>query len=283
MSDPSFPNTGQATPHHAGTETRQPTADLRQAGADLRATAEQARQAASEAASTLKQEAAQAAGTLKQEGVALIDTAKSRAQELAEQGQQAGAQQTQGIAQAVHRAAEALEEQSPELARTVHDAAGAIDNLARALQDRSPTELLRSAEDFARRQPLAFVGVTALAGFALARFAKASAPTMSASHHVGTGPYTTAGAQPMMEAETMSTGQDIGGVQTGSTTTGSTSVGSTTTGSSYPHGPSTPHDTSTGAPGWVADESGTPRPATLASASLGGAVSYRPRGGSENG
>jgi ElaB/YqjD/DUF883 family membrane-anchored ribosome-binding protein len=290
MSDPGYTGTGQPRPD----ETTQQ--GLRQAGEDLRATARQAREAAKEAGSTIASEAAAAAETLKQEGASLLDTAKTRAQDLADQGKQVGAERTEGIARAIHRAAESLEQDSPEFARTVHDAAGAVDNIARALRERSPGDMLRGAEDFARRQPMAFVGLAALAGFALARFAKASAEhhgRQDMAHRVHTGPYTSAGAQPMA-GEAMGSGAMTSGAMTsGDTTSGDMASGSGMTdqpsagqevgSSGYPHGPATPHDTAQGAPGWVPDENGTPRPATLASASLGGAVSYRPRGGTENG
>jgi hypothetical protein len=279
--------TGTGQPRPEGTAGE----GLRQAGDDLRTTAQQAKEAAREAASTIAGEAQAAAQTLKQEGAALLDTARHRAEDLAQQGQQAGAERTQGLARAIHRAAESLEQDSPELARTVHDAAGAVDNIARALRERSPGDMLRGAEDFARRQPLAFVGLTALAGFALARFAKASAQhgtSEGIAHRVHTGDYTTAGSQPMTGAQyaaASGTGYGTGSTMgAGSGLADQPSAGNEVAGTSgYPHGPSTPHDTAQGAPGWVADESGTPRPATLASASLGGAVSYRPRGGTENG
>lgn len=269
-----------------GTET-----GLRQAGEDLRATARQAREAASQAASTIASEASAAAGTIKQEGAALLDTAQTRASEMAQQGVHAGAEQAEGIARAIHRAADELDKESPQLARTVHDAAGAIDGMARALRDRNPSEILRGAEDFARRQPLAFFGAAALAGFAIARFARSSATHQSgysgtpyqggdqrSRAYAGTGTgYGTSdtGMSAGMGVTTHDTMHDMSTAGTGAT--GPVSTG-TASGSSYPHGPSTPHDASSGAPGWVADENGTPRPATLASASLGGAAAYRPRG-----
>ncbi|WP_137178611.1 hypothetical protein [Roseomonas sp. AR75] len=136
---------------------------------------EDLRTTASEAASSIAAEASAAARTVKEEGAAVLETAKARASEAAEQGVKQGARQVGGVARAIHRAADELEKESPELARTIHDAAGRVDGMARALRERSPRDLLRTAEDFARRQPLAFFGVATLAGFALARFARASA------------------------------------------------------------------------------------------------------------
>jgi hypothetical protein len=295
MSDPGNPN-GTTTSGSLGSGGSAPEAGLRQAGEDLRATARQAREAASQAASTISAEASAAAGTLKQEGAALLDTARTRAETMAQEGVQTGVGQVEGVARAIHRAASELEGESPQLARTIHDAAGAIDNMARAMRDRSPGDMLRGAEDFARRQPLVFFGAAALAGFALARFARSSAEhdrmgqmtqpmrqpygtTGTGMSHMGSGTGMGAGLGTSSDLvpDTM---HDMSTAGTGATgSIASPSGASPSTGSAtYPGGPSTPHDTASGAPGWVADEDGTPRPATLASASLGGSAAYRARG-----
>jgi hypothetical protein len=226
---------------------------------DLRAAAEQTKQAASSAASQVKAEAVAAAETVKQEGAALLETARGRASEMAQEGVQAGAAQASGLARAIHRAADELRDESPQLADTVREAAGALDGMARALRDRSPGDVLRGAEDFARRQPLAFVGVTALAGFAIARFARASTARQETSGGM-------AGGQRMQHPDHAAHRAGMGGPAAGTVT-----------------GPMPGTSGATQAPGWTADQDGQPRPATLASASLGGAAAYRPRGGSENG
>jgi len=277
MSDPGNPmRPDSRNPSGSGT-------DVRQVGDDLRSTAREARDAASEAASTVAAEASAAAQTVKQEGAALLDSAKHRAEDMARDGQRAGAQHAQGVARAIHRAADELQNESPELARMVHDAAGSVDRMARALRESNPRDMLHTAEDWARRQPLAFFGAAALAGFAIARFARSSAEHAHGSAHEGQ-PYggMRDTRRDMTTAGTTATGAIAGGNMPGTPSAGmgvATGAGEAT----YPHGPSTPHDTAAGAPGWVQDEGGKPRPATLASATLGGAASYRPRGGKENG
>ena len=205
---------------------------LRKVGDDLRNAAREAREAGSQAASTISAEASAAAGTLKREGAALLDTAKERAASMADDGKRAGAEQAQGLARAIHRAADDLEAESPELARVIHDAAGTVDGMARALRDRSPAEMLRGAEDFARSQPMFFFGAAALAGFALTRFARASA-THRHAH--------------MQDGQT-----------------------------EYPRAPAVANTAASALPGHRVGEDGATRPATLASASLGGAAAYRP-------
>lgn len=228
MSDPGNPIRGQNPTSGTG---------LQQAGDDLRHAAREVRQAGSEAASTVAAEASAAAETVKREGAALLETAKDRAAQLADEGKDAGAAQARGLARAVHRAAEDLEQESPELARTIHEAASTLDGMARALRERSPAEMLRGAEDFARSQPLFFFGAAALAGFALTRFARASATHRHAHMH-------------------------------------DAPAGS----SEFPRAPGLPNTGAAAMPGHHTGDDGVARPATLASASLGGAAAYRPTG-----
>ena len=47
------------------------------------------------------------------------------------------------------------------------------------LRDHDMNDLVRDAEDYARREPLIFFGAAFAAGFIAARFLKASSPTRS--------------------------------------------------------------------------------------------------------
>ena len=72
----------------------------------------------------------------------------------------------------------------------VRRAAHEIGTLADAVRDRDPAELVEVAQDFARRQPALFAGVTGLLGFAAVRFLTASAPrggSASGSGYGGSG------------------------------------------------------------------------------------------------
>jgi len=232
---------------------------------------------------TLRDAASSTADTVREEGTKLADTARERAGEIAEQGQRAGAERAQGVARAIHRAAEDLEQNNPTLANMVHDAAGSIDGMARALRDRSPREVMHSVEDWARRQPIAFFGAATLAGFAIARFARSSAPMGSRYGRSGDDRYTydrdtARGSRgdtghDMRTAGTGASGSISGGAMPGTSGTGTSGTGTSGTGTSGT-GTNAP-----AAPGWVVDESGAARPATLASASLGGAAAHRPGSG----
>jgi len=307
MSDRIYTPT-ESPPITGGSSTNDPT--IQSAKQDLRGAAAEARAAAGQAAGTVKQEAAAAAETLKQEGQGILQAVQDRAQGAVEDGKRMGVEQVDGIARAIHRAASELEGTSPQLASIVHDAAGSIDNIARGLRESGPSDMVQGVTDFARRNPLAFFGASVLAGFAIARFARASSPRVQHAYSdyedYGTG-YGEAGAEytgyagrdygsttsDLPGADYVSgasgsfsgdrtgvSGADMGHGVTGSSGTAS-SQGTTYGGTGTGAGTGGAHETSSGAPGWVAGDDGTARPATLASASLGGAAARKTPGQSQ--
>jgi len=86
-----------------------------------------------------------------------------------------GAEAIQGFARAIEAAGSELEEQSPQLARLVNDWAGKVRDVSRSVSNRQVSDLVDTANDFARTQPAIFFGAAVAAGFALARFLKSSA------------------------------------------------------------------------------------------------------------
>ena len=213
--------------------------------------AEGVRREAEEGARGIRDEAAAAYEEVKQQGASVLETAQQRVGEFAEEGKDAGVRQAEGLARAIHRAADEIQDSAPWMARYVHEAAVSVDGMARSIRDRRPREIIGSLESLARRQPVAFFGAAALAGFALARFARSSPP-----RH---------GAQLAGSGRDDDTDFGGGAHRSG---TGSMSASSATS-RVVP---------STGAPGWQADEAGRARPATMAAASLGGSAA-RPQGG----
>lgn len=257
MSDRNDTTSPGPRPEQAGNHARK-------AAEDLRAAAREARDAAGDAAGTVREEVAATTETLKREGGQLLDDARKRAEDMAQEGVRAGADRAGGIARAVHRAAEEIEHDSPALARTIHEAAGALDGMAQRLREQSPGQMLHGAEDFARRQPLAFFGVAALAGFAVARFARSSSPRGSGPARHGRMRDTT---HDMRTAGTRATGPVSGAGDVRAAGAGATGLGATAQTGDWPR--------TTELPGKPADDPGTPRPSTLASASLGGAAAVQ--------
>lgn len=95
-------------------------------------------------------------------GEKLLDTAEAK--------KNAGAEFVSGIAGAVRRAAGAFDDQIPHAGEYIRQAADQLDGASNALRQRNVTEMVEGVQDFARRQPTAFLGMTVLAGFAAVRF-----------------------------------------------------------------------------------------------------------------
>ena len=94
----------------------------------------------------------------------------------------AGADFISGFAGAVRRAANEFDDHIPQAGQYIRRAAAQIDSASEALRRRDLKELLGGVQDFARRQPTAFLGATVLAGFAVVRLLKSStAPQQSST------------------------------------------------------------------------------------------------------
>jgi hypothetical protein len=109
------------------------------------------------------------------------ESAKAEALRIAGQQKEAGADRIGEVAGAVHGAARSLESGMPQVASYVHDAAVRLEDAARTLRTRNIDDLMDDVGRFARSQPALFFGGAMLAGFALARFLKSTAPDGSSS------------------------------------------------------------------------------------------------------
>ena len=126
--------------------------------------------------------AANVAGEATDQAQHLAEQAKAQVAEVAEKAKGMAAQQKDmiaghlgGVADAVERVASDLEgEAAPAAgyARTIADSARKI---ASVVEDNDVDDIMTKAQDFGRRQPVAFLGAAALLGFAASRFVTASA------------------------------------------------------------------------------------------------------------
>jgi gas vesicle protein len=121
-----------------------------------------------------------AADTVKDSASDLLDTAKSVASDTGDKikdvvvaQKDAGADRISGVASVIKRAADDLEQDLPLAAPYIRRAAEEIDDFANALKTQSLSEIVGSIEGFAHRQPVAFLGIAAFAGFAAVRLLKA--------------------------------------------------------------------------------------------------------------
>jgi hypothetical protein len=103
-----------------------------------------------------------------------VDPLREKMRKIADQQKDAGAEQMESIARAVHGAADDLERELPMAADYIHQAASRIEQASTRVRNGNVDELMGACTDFARQRPAAFFGGAVLAGFALARFLKSS-------------------------------------------------------------------------------------------------------------
>jgi hypothetical protein len=90
-----------------------------------------------------------------------------------DRGKSQVAEQVGSAARALHNAAGDLEDSSPQIARLAHNAAHQVERATDYLRQ-EPRQILRDLENFARREPLLFLGGALITGVLLGRFIKAS-------------------------------------------------------------------------------------------------------------
>lgn len=137
----------------AGTELKQ------RAGDALRASTEVARDKVNEAAEAAKEVASGTGDHL---------------QNQAREQQRSGADFIERLAGNIREAAHAFDNDAPFAANGINSAADYVEDAADKIRNGSFRDLVDGATDFAKRQPTAFLGLSVLAGFAVARFLKTS-------------------------------------------------------------------------------------------------------------
>jgi ElaB/YqjD/DUF883 family membrane-anchored ribosome-binding protein len=112
----------------------------------------------------------------------------ARAGEMAEEQKGFAAEKMAGIAAAIKKAGDELENQEqPDVGRMTRQMGETVERFAEDIKGRNMSEIAGMAEDFGRRQPLAFLGMAAIAGLAASRFIGASASRQSSMKPRATG------------------------------------------------------------------------------------------------
>ena len=138
---------------------------------DAKAGAETAMQAAD----TARQKAGELGEQLKEAAADAAADARRQARSFAEEQKNEAAGRVDGVADALRSAAGSLDDRDqPAVAGYARQAASGLDRVSDAISNRSIDDLMETVEDFARRQPVAFLGGAVLTGFVLSRFAKSS-------------------------------------------------------------------------------------------------------------
>jgi gas vesicle protein len=107
----------------------------------------------------------------------------------------AGAEYVGNLADTMRRAAREFDNDLPIAGTYIRKAASQIEGVSDSIKNGDFNDLVRGAQQFARRQPTAFLGIAVLAGFGLVRFLKSSARTSQSESPVSGGSYTGQGTQ----------------------------------------------------------------------------------------
>lgn len=133
-----------------------------------------------------KEQAKNLASQAKDETVKAAGQARDQVSQLVSQRKDQTAERLGGLAGALRDTAHKLQEQDGEgFGQYADRAAEQVEKLSSYLKDNDLQGFVRDTETFARRHPDLFLGGTFLAGLALARFLKSSAPERPG----GTRPY----------------------------------------------------------------------------------------------
>jgi uncharacterized protein YjbJ (UPF0337 family) len=140
----------------------------------VNALAEDLKRQASGVAQDVTRQVKEQASNLSDNAKDAVSGAGDKLRSAVEDQKNAGADFVTGIAAAVRRAAGEFDDQIPHAGEYIRRAADQIDNTSDAIRQRDFGQLLQGVQDFARRQPSAFLGATVLAGFVAIRFLKSS-------------------------------------------------------------------------------------------------------------
>jgi hypothetical protein len=157
-------------------------------------------------ADAAKEQARETAAGMKEDARGVAEDVKEQVRATTAKQKDAAAQQIDGWAHALNTASDDLRDRGQESAAAwVRQAAAGLQRASGTMRERDVDDLLGTVEDFARRQPVAFLGGAVVAGFGLARLMKSSADRRrgaGAESHFGEGRGTVAGSRYGEEAGT---------------------------------------------------------------------------------
>jgi predicted signal transduction protein with EAL and GGDEF domain len=127
-------------------------------------------------AHAFKEQAREATAEVKEGARAAADDMKQQVRNSAARQKDAAAQQIDGWAHALKSASDDLDSRGQSSAAAyVRQAAAGLERASGTVRERDVDNLVGTVENFARRQPVAFLGGAVAAGFGLARLMKSSA------------------------------------------------------------------------------------------------------------
>jgi hypothetical protein len=165
------------------TSTPDPAPDAFESAARAaKSTADQAQSAGRDFKDKAAEFASSSTEAIKDQASEFVDAAKDlgsqaadRFKEKVEDQKDAGAQYVSGIAEAMRRAAREFDSNLPIAGTYMRKAASQVETVSDSVRNGDFSDLVRNAQNFARRQPTTLLGTAVLAGFGIVRFLKSSA------------------------------------------------------------------------------------------------------------
>jgi ElaB/YqjD/DUF883 family membrane-anchored ribosome-binding protein len=162
-------------------------------GETLKSFSEQAMEAGREFKDKASDIAGASTDKLRDQATELANAAKDMAGQAADKIKEAvsdkkgaGAAYVGSLAETIRRAGREFDNDLPIAGKYIRKAASQVENVADSIRSGDFNDLVRNTQSFARRQPTAFLGIAALAGFAVVRFLKSSSDTPAESSVEGT-------------------------------------------------------------------------------------------------
>jgi hypothetical protein len=148
------------------------------AGASPQQAGDDAMSAARDWGERAKDAAASTADALKTQASDLVSESRDKIVQTAQDQKRAGADYISGLAETIRSAANEFDQQVPFAANYIRSAASGVDNVADSVRNGDFSDLVTQTQNFARRQPTLFAGLSMLAGFGVVRLLKGAAPKM---------------------------------------------------------------------------------------------------------
>lgn len=123
----------------------------------------------------LKDEAGEQIDTLRHEATAQIEAGVEKAKGFAGEQKDVVARQLSSVADALSKVGGELSGEQAAIGRYAGDASNALRRFAQTVESNDVDQLMGRIEGFARKQPVAFLGIAGIAGIAASRFLMASA------------------------------------------------------------------------------------------------------------
>jgi ElaB/YqjD/DUF883 family membrane-anchored ribosome-binding protein len=111
----------------------------------------------------------------------LVDQAQKVASVQANSQMNNAASMLDSVARTLYETGSGIRDQQPQVATIADQAAARVEGLSGYLRDHDLDDAFRDTEDYARRQPLVFLGAAFAVGFIAARFLKASTASTRAT------------------------------------------------------------------------------------------------------